>query len=56
MDKLVPFYEQFGFVEVGEGDGRSLPPYFRQARRFFKLFQWLSRTPGYLAVMAWPAN
>jgi N-acetylglutamate synthase-like GNAT family acetyltransferase len=56
MNKLVPFYEQFGFVEVQAGDGRILPLYFRQARRFFKLFQWFSRFPGYLAIMTWPAS
>ena len=56
MDRLVPFYEQFGFVEVVEGDGRSLPRYFRLARAFFKPFQWISRIPGYLAIMTWPAS
>lgn len=56
MNRLVPFYEQFGFVEVKGGNGRSLPAYFRQARRFFKLYQWFSRIPGYLAVMTWPAH
>jgi amino-acid N-acetyltransferase len=54
MDKLVPFYAQFGFVEVKAGDGRSLPFYFRLARAFFKPIQKLSRIPGYLAVMVWP--
>ena len=54
MDKLVPFYEQFGFVEVKKGDGRSLPFYFRLATTFFKPIQKLSRIPGYLAVMVWP--
>ena len=54
MDKLVPFYEQFGFVEVKKGDGRSLPFYYRLATTFFKPIQKLSRIPGYLAVMVWP--
>ncbi|MBK7893948.1 MAG: GNAT family N-acetyltransferase [Anaerolineaceae bacterium] len=53
MDKLVPFYAQFGFVEVQGGDGRSLPFYFRLARALFKPIQKLSRIPGYLAVMVW---
>ena len=53
MDKLVPFYEQFGFVEVKKGDGRSLPFYYRLATTFFKPIQKLSRIPGYLAVMVW---
>ncbi len=56
MNRLVPFYEQFGFVEARAGDGRSIPLYFKLARAFFKPFQWLSRIPGYLAIMAWPAN
>ena len=56
MNKLVPFYEQFGFVEVLEGDGRSLPLYFRLARAFFKPIQKLSQIPGYLAIMIWPAS
>ena len=56
MNRLVPFYEQFGFVEVKDGDGRSLPRYFRLARAFFKPIQKLSRIPGYLAIMAWQPN
>ncbi|WP_420629894.1 GNAT family N-acetyltransferase [Candidatus Leptofilum sp.] len=56
MDKLVPFYEQFGFIEVKKGDGRSLPFYFRLATTFFKPIQKLSRVPGYLAIMVWPVN
>lgn len=56
MNKLVPFYEQFGFVEVKNGDGRILPFYFRLATTIFKLVQKLSRIPGYLAVMVWPAK
>jgi N-acetylglutamate synthase-like GNAT family acetyltransferase len=54
MNKLVPFYEQFDFVEVE--NGRSMPSYFRRARRLFTLFQRFSSLPGYLAVMTWPTN
>ena len=56
MDRLVPFYEQFGFVEVVEGDCRSIPIYFRLARAFFKPIQWISHIPGYLAIMVWSAD
>jgi amino-acid N-acetyltransferase len=56
MDRLVPFYKQFGFVEVKGADGRSIPRYFRLARAFFKPIQWISRIPGYLAVMVWSAS
>jgi len=56
MDRLVPFYEQFGFVEVKEGNGRNVPRYFRLARTFFKPIQWASHIPGYLAIMTWPTR
>jgi GNAT superfamily N-acetyltransferase len=56
MDRLVPFYEQFGFVEVKDGDGRSLPRTFRFIRTIFKPIQKLSRIPGYLAIMVWPSR
>lgn len=56
MNKLVPFYEQFGFVEVKKGDGRSLPRYFRFISTIFKPIQKLSRIPGYLAIMVWSEN
>ncbi len=56
MSRLVPFYEQLGFVEVKGGDGRSIPLYFRLARAFFKPIQWVSHIPGYLAIMVWPAD
>ena len=56
MNKLVPFYEQFGFVEVKGGNGRTIPLYFRLARAFFKPIQWIGRIPGYLAIMVWPAS
>ena len=51
MDKLVPFYEQFGFEEVA--DGRVMPFYFRLAHNFFSLYQRFTRLPGYLAVMVY---
>lgn len=53
IDRLVPFYEQFGFVEVKDGDGRSLPRTYRFIRTVFKPVQKLSRIPGYLAIMVW---
>ena len=56
MDRLVPFYEQFGFVEVKDGDGRSLPRTFRFIRTIFKPIQKLSRIPGTLAIMVWPSE
>ena len=56
MDRLVPFYEQFGFVEVKGGDGRSIPFYFRLARTFFKPIPWISHIPGYLAIMVCSAH
>lgn len=56
MNRLVPFYEQFGFVEVIGGDGRSIPLYFRLARAFFKPIQWISHLPGYLAIMVWSTD
>lgn len=56
MDRLVPFYEQFGFVEVKGGDGRTIPRYFRLARALFRPIQRVSRIPGYLAIMTWPAG
>jgi N-acetylglutamate synthase-like GNAT family acetyltransferase len=49
--KLVPFYEPFGFVEIN--DPRQMPPYFRRAWRFMRLFQRLSRSQSYIAVMLW---
>lgn len=54
MNRLVPFYEQFGFAEVV--DGRSMPNYFRQARTFMRLYLKIGRLPGHLAVMTWPAK
>lgn len=51
MNKLVPFYEQFGFLEVT--DGRIMPLYFRLAHSFFSLFQRFTRLPGYLAIMVY---
>jgi N-acetylglutamate synthase-like GNAT family acetyltransferase len=54
MSQLVPFYQQFGFVEVE--NGRLMPRYFRYARRFFKLYQQFKQIPGYLGVMVWREN
>ncbi|MCL4267810.1 MAG: GNAT family N-acetyltransferase [Anaerolineae bacterium] len=51
VDRLVPFYEPFGFVEVADLD--QMTAYYRRAKRFMKLFQLLSRQPYYLAVMVW---
>lgn len=56
MDRLVPFYEQFGFVEVKDGNGRSLPRTFRFIRTIFKPIQKLSRIPGTLTIMIWPSE
>ena len=53
MDRLVPFYEPFGFVEVKGRNGRTIPLYFRLARTLFKPIQWISHIPGYLAIMVW---
>ena len=56
LNKLIPFYAQFGFVEATSEDDQATPPYFRLARHFFKLFQWFSHVPGYLAIMYWPGD
>lgn len=52
MDRLVPFYEPFGFVEVS--DLYQMPSYYRRAKRFMRLFLALTRSQGELAVMVWP--
>ncbi len=52
MDRLVPFYQPFGFTQITSG--REMPPYFRRAVRLFKLYQALTRHKGILAVMVWP--
>ncbi|KAA3665331.1 MAG: N-acetyltransferase [Chloroflexi bacterium] len=52
INRLAPFYEKYGFVE--ETAVAHMPPYFRNARRFFQLYQILTRTPDYLAVMKKP--
>ncbi len=49
MSRLVPFYEQFGFVEMV--DRKQMPPYFRRAVQFFPLYARLMSVQGYLAVM-----
>ena len=51
MDRLVPFYEPFGFVVIDELS--QMPRYFRTASRFFNLFWIFSRGNGRLAVMVW---
>jgi len=55
-DNLVPFYEQFGLVEVKGEDGRTIPSYFRLARSLFKPVLWFSNRYNYLAIMIWPAK
>ncbi len=50
MSRLIPFYEQFGFVEVAET--REMPPYFRWSVRLFPIYRRLASVDGYLAVMA----
>jgi N-acetylglutamate synthase-like GNAT family acetyltransferase len=51
VNRLIPFYEPFGFVEVT--DLSQMTAYYRRARRFMRLFQLLSRHQYYLAVMLW---
>jgi N-acetylglutamate synthase-like GNAT family acetyltransferase len=51
MNRLTPFYEQYGFRETAVP--QQMPPYFRQARRFFSLYKALARVEGQLAVMVW---
>ncbi len=46
---LVPFYEEFGAVEVT--DPRRMPPFLRRRQRWFTLFLRLARRRGHLAVM-----
>jgi len=54
VSSLTPFYEKYGFVE--ETAVSHMPPYFRNARRFFHLYQKLTHTPEHLAVMKKPGN
>lgn len=49
MSQLVPFYEQFGFVE--ERDPKQMTPYFRRIMWIFPVFARLTSTKGALAVM-----
>lgn len=51
MDKLAPFYGQFGFYRVEAP--RNMPTYFRRASRFFNLYLVLTRSQTRLAVMVW---
>lgn len=48
---LVPFYERFGFREVGEDEPQ--PAFFRRVRRLGRLLRGLRRRREYLAVMVW---
>ena len=50
ISRLVPFYEQFGFVEVAET--QQMPSYFRWSVRLFAIYAKLTSVDGYLAVMA----
>jgi N-acetylglutamate synthase-like GNAT family acetyltransferase len=52
VSNLVPFYEQFGFIEVDQL--KEMPAYFRRAKRFFKLYRVITRGNFKLAVMVWP--
>jgi N-acetylglutamate synthase-like GNAT family acetyltransferase len=54
MSRLVPFYEQFGFVEVRER--QEMTPYFRRIMWIFPVFARLTSTQGYLAVMVKQAS
>ena len=47
---LTPFYERFGFVEVGEMG--EMPAHFRFMRRLSRLFL-PPRSGRYLAIMVW---
>ena len=51
ISQLVPFYEPFGFVEIT--DLKAMPPFFKRAKRFFKLYIALTRKNLKLAVMVW---
>lgn len=51
ISQLVPFYEPFGFVEIA--DLSEMPPFFRRAKRFFKLYIAITRKNLKLAVMVW---
>ncbi|HRQ42692.1 MAG TPA: GNAT family N-acetyltransferase [Chloroflexota bacterium] len=51
VNRLVPFYEPFGFVEVT--DLNQMSSYYRRAKRMMSLFLLFSRRHDYLAVMVW---
>lgn len=53
-NRLIPFYEQFGFSEVIRY--RDMPFYFRLAKFAFRLYQIFTRTDAYLAVMVNETN
>lgn len=48
---MVPFYTRFGFEEIPPGP--RTPAHFTRIRRFARIFMWITRYDGYLAVMAW---
>ena len=50
VNRLIPFYQQFGFSEVTRF--RDMPPYFRLAKAAFGLYRIVKRMDAYLAVMA----
>ncbi|NJN54715.1 MAG: GNAT family N-acetyltransferase [Anaerolineae bacterium] len=54
VNTLVPFYEPFGFVEIS--DVRQMSSYYRRAKRFVGLLQFLTRQNYYLAVMLWEGD
>ena len=54
ISRLVPFYEQFGFVEITERE--QMPAYFRRVVWLFPVFAKLASVKGYLAVMVMPAD
>lgn len=52
MDRLIPLYAQFGFVEVTAT--ADMPPYFRRISYLFRLITRCSSSEEYLAVMHRP--
>ena len=46
---LVPFYVQYGFVELT--DAAAIPHPFRRFRRFIGMLNFLGRSSEYLAIM-----
>jgi N-acetylglutamate synthase-like GNAT family acetyltransferase len=52
-ESLKDFYTKFGFSVVM---GKDLPPYFRQIKRIFSIFRWLSSGREDLLVMVCPGG